>query len=280
MAKKKKKNTKTSTAPAKKKSPWKLFVAIPIIVLLVIGALPDRGDSRSNDAIPQYTYSVVRKLPHNPESFTQGLLVKDGLLYESTGGYGESKLLRVDPQSGAPLKELKLDNRYFGEGLAFLGGRRIHLTWKEEKLKVYHSETFELLREHSYQGEGWGLTTDGKVFYMSNGSNEITVRDANQFNIIRSMPISAYPKAEFNELEWVNGEIWANIYRTDKVLRINPETGEPLGEIRFKGLPPRADRNGREDVLNGIAWDPKTDQIYVTGKRFSYIYEVAIEEVR
>lgn len=221
-------------------------------------------------------YRVLDRLPHDPAAYTQGLLFADGVFYESTGLNGQSSLRRVDPESGQVLQRRDLDPAYFGEGLALVGDTLIQLTWKAGKAFVYDRRSFELRREFDYDGEGWGLTYDGRRLIMSDGSERLYFRDPETFLIEKVLTVSYNGRLirYLNELEYVEGEIWANVYGSDYVLRISPQTGEVLGGLNLKGLVAPADRNGREDVLNGIAYDPQNKRLFVTGKRYSYVYEI------
>lgn len=224
------------------------------------------------------TYRVIRRLPHDPRAFTQGMLFHQGFLYESTGLYGQSSLRKVDPESGEVLKARRLQPAYFGEGLALFGNTLIQLTWQSRKAFVYDSETFQLIREFQYDTEGWGLTHDGRSLIMSDGSSRLYFRNPNSFALERVLPVTENGRsvAALNELEYIHGEIWANIFQTPDIVRISPESGQVLGRISFKELVAGENHNSRENVLNGIAYDPGQDRIFITGKRFSYVYEVQI----
>ena len=233
-----------------------------------------------NSAARTYSYAVVNRLPHDPRAYTQGLLYHKGYFYESTGLYGESSLRKIDPQSGWQHRTKPLSRRYFGEGLALASGILVQLTWKAGKAFVYDSDSFEQLREFSYDTEGWGLTFDGRSLIMSDGTERLYFRNPTSFRLEKTLSVTdgGRPVPYLNELEFIEGEIWANVYQTYDVVRIDPESGDVLSRIDFGGILSPEDRNGREDVLNGIAYDPDGKRIFVTGKRYSFIYEIRLRE--
>lgn len=226
----------------------------------------------------RYGYKVERSYPHNEYHYTQGLIFAQGTLYEGTGIKGESILAQVDLMSGKKVRSTNLDDKYFGEGITLLDGKIYQLTWQSEKAFVYDVNSFKELEEFEYQGEGWGLTTDGELLYMSNGSHKITVRNPDDFSILRTIEVYTPNGAlnYLNELEWIEGEIWANVYMTDLVARIDPATGLVLGYIDFADLLDEQSRTERSEVLNGIAYDPVTKSIYVTGKYWNKMFKVNI----
>ena len=247
------------------------------IIAVAIVALGLVFSSSSADSVPRYRYEVVAKIPHDPAAFTQGLLYHDGKFFESTGQRGASSVRIINPKSGLIEQKRDLGPEFFGEGLAFCKGVLVQLTWTHKKAFVYNHETLELISEHDYQSEGWGLTHDGKDYIMSDGSHRIYFRDAT-FKTERVIEVKDGKKLvdNLNELEYINGEIWANVWRTWEILRISPETGKVLGRINLKGILSREDQTGKEDYLNGIAYDEETKNIYVTGKYYSYIYQINI----
>lgn len=239
----------------------------------------ERQDSRSRQP-RQYTYRVVEVLPHDPGAYTQGLFWHDGHLYEGTGQYGRSGIRRVEPSTGKVLQSVPLDRIYFGEGITLLDGRIYQLTWSEGRAFIYDASDLRQLRTFSYDGEGWGLTTDGERLYMSDGTDAIYVRDPATFAVERTIRVTANrrPVHYINELEWIEGELWANLYTTDQIIRIDPATGNVTGVIDFYGLHPASERTPDTDVFNGIAYDPATGHIYVTGKNWNRLYRVEIVE--
>jgi glutamine cyclotransferase len=232
-----------------------------------------------DDAVPvNYTYEVVRSFPHDRGAFTQGLLFRNGSLLESTGNYGASTLREVEPATGRVLKQVAVPREYFAEGLAVIGDRAFQLTWQHQKGFVYDADTFRKLQEFKYDGEGWGLTTDGTLLVLSDGTNRIRFLDPQTFAVRRTIDVteSGKPVERLNELEWINGEIFANVWQTDRIVRIDPATGRVRGVIDFTGLLPAAERPGT-DVLNGIAYEPASGRLLVTGKWWPRIYEVRLK---
>jgi glutamine cyclotransferase len=225
---------------------------------------------------------VVKKYPHDPEAFTQGLLFANGFLYESTGLYGKSSLRKVELETGRIVQKYELPSQYFAEGLTLWGGSLIQLTWKSEKGFVYNPKSFSVEREFSYSGEGWGLTHDGKSLIMSNGTEELLFLDPTTLVKQRSLRVldRGRPLGSLNDLEYIKGEIFANIWHEDLVARISPEAGEVTGWIDMsdlrKELPPGSDA----EVLNGIAFDAQNNRIFVTGKLWPLLFQVEIVECR
>jgi glutamine cyclotransferase len=232
------------------------------------------------DPADVWGYRVVADYPHDDAAYTQGLDIHEGVLYEGTGLYGESRLRRVDLESGDVEQEVSLDNQYFGEGIVVVDDRIFQLTWKEHTALVYDRETFEVVGTFSYDTEGWGLTHDGDHLVMSDGSDKITFRDARTFEETSSINVTyqGAPVTLLNELEYIDGEIWANVYTTDFVVRIDPQSGEVKGWIDFSGLLTDDEREalGPGEVLNGIAQDPDTGKLYVTGKMWPRLYEIEL----
>lgn len=226
----------------------------------------------------QYTYEVVHVYPHDPEAFTQGLVFRDGDLLESTGLYGYSSFRDVELNTGRVLKEVTVPSQYFAEGLAVIGDKAYQLTWKSGVGFIYNVDTFEKLGEFLYDGEGWGLTTDGHLLVLSDGTSRIRFLDPADFHVVRTIDVTARgrPIDQLNELEWINGEIFSNVWQTDLVVRIDPATGAVRGEVNFLGLLPSSDRAPDTDVLNGIAYDSATGRLFVTGKKWPHIYEVRL----
>lgn len=220
---------------------------------------------------------VVATYPHDPGAFTQGLAIVDGTLYESTGEYGSSSLRRVELETGEVLERRDLAGRYFGEGLTIHDGRLIQLTWRSGVGFVYDLESFELLETFSYSGEGWGLANDGEHLVVSDGSAELEFLDPGSFDVVRRVTVREHGTslANLNELEFVDGEIWSNIWYEDRIVRIDPESGDVLGSLDLSGLYPRAER-ASEDVLNGIAYDAGAGRIFVTGKNWPQLFEIRV----
>ena len=223
-------------------------------------------------------YRVVQILPHDPGAFTQGLVVHDGHFLESTGQYGFSSLRRVAIRNGVVKQKEPIDARYFGEGITVLKGRVYMLTWLNQQGFIYDAKTLKRVDDFSYSGEGWGLTTDGTRLYMSNGTSTITVHDPAGFRRIRSIDVmlDGSPLGNLNELEWVHGEIWANVWQTEQIARIDPTSGRVIALIDMTGILPPGSRTPSTDVMNGIAWDSTTKSIYVTGKHWPSIFKIDV----
>lgn len=221
---------------------------------------------------------ILDILPHDPNAFTQGLLLHDNMLYESTGLYGQSTLRRVDPTTGEVDLMITVDDSYFAEGLALVDDRLIQLTWRENTAFVYDVNTFELLDQYTYDGEGWGLCYDGDWLYMSNGSSELTRRDPQTFEPLEIIPVhlDGQPVSNLNELECVGENIYANIWQTDQIIRINKTTGVVNTVIDASGLL-LPEEYANADVLNGIAYDPENDWFYITGKLWNKLFIVRFE---
>ncbi len=234
----------------------------------------------ASDAEPvAYTYQIVNVFPHDRGAFTEGLLFLKGVLFESTGLNGRSDIRKVDLSSGRVLQQTRLSPQYFGEGLVVLGEKIYQLTWKNQKGFIYGLGSFEPEGEFTYTGEGWGLTTDGHSLIMSNGTNEIRFIDPTTFKVTRTIAVTraGLPLTQLNELEWVKGELYANIWQTQTVARIDPANGRLIGLIDFSGLlTPDDYRSGGIDVLNGIAYDPAGDRLFVTGKNWPKLFEVRV----
>ena len=224
-------------------------------------------------------YKIVATTPHDPAAFTQGLLLHEGLYYESTGGYGSSTLRQVEPKSGKVLKRHNLPASIFGEGLALRGGRLYQLSWQSGQGFIYDRESFKHLGNFRYQGEGWGLTWDGEHFILSDGSAFLRFLDPETFALMRSVKVRNHiaPVDDLNELEFVEGKVFANRWHTDEVLVINPASGLIEATLDLSDLERPRPRN-QEAVLNGIAYDPKTRLLHVTGKLWPQIYTLQMAE--
>ena len=227
---------------------------------------------------PVSGYSVVRSYPHDPGAFTQGLEFRDGFLYEGTGLNGRSSLRKVDLATGKVLQQTGMPQSYFGEGITVVGNRIIQLTWQSQTGFVYDRADFRMQRSFPYPGEGWGLTTDGKRIFMSDGSAQIrvwdpvTLQEEKRFQVVDGTK----PVSNLNELEFVRGEIYANVWQTDFIVRISPESGKVLGWIDLTGLLSEKDRTGQVDVLNGIAYDAARNRLFVTGKLWPKLFEIRL----
>jgi len=228
---------------------------------------------------PVYTYTVLNTYPHDPSAYTQGLVWFDGAFYESTGLYGQSSLRHVALETGEVLRRYNLPAQYFAEGLALVNDRLIQLTWQSHIGFVYDAATFDLLDDFAYSTEGWGLAYDGEQLVMSDGTATLRFLDPDTLSETHTLIVKdgETPITRLNELEFVDGEIWANVYQTDRIARISPRTGNVIGWIDLSGLLPPEDRLQRVDVLNGIAWDAENERIYVTGKWWPKLFEISVQ---
>lgn len=243
------------------------------------GAASQTTPATSDGRARPVSYEIVNSYPHDSTSFTQGLLWRDGGFYESTGMYGHSKLRRLEFPSGKVLKEVSLTDDLFGEGLALVDTRLIQLTWTTHRGFTYDIESFKKLEEFRYDTEGWGLTYDGTNLILSDGSSDLFYLDPHSFKLTKKLAVTmnGQPMLELNELEFIEGEIWSNVWQSDLILRIDPATGRVTSFLNMKNLLAPADRTGTEDVLNGIAYDADKKRIFVTGKRWPRIFEIKIK---
>lgn len=228
-------------------------------------------------AAPVYGYNVVRTYPHDRGSFTEGFFVMDGQFWESTGLEGRSYIRRVDIESGRVLQQYTVPSQYFGEGIVAFGNELFELTYKSGIAFVYDKKTFELKKTFKYSGEGWALTTDGKRLIFSDGSSSLRFLDPATFKETGRLAVTdnGKPVDQLNELEYIKGEIWANIWTSNRLARIDPKTGHVNSWIDLSGLLSVMEKPGT-DVLNGIAYDAKADRIFVTGKFWPKVFEIKI----
>lgn len=256
------------------------FVTILIAFATLISCGGTRKKSSSVQAMEPifYTYEVVAEYPHSRTSYTQGLQFVDGQLWEGTGEYGTSRILRTELATGKILESKAISKEEFGEGITILGDKIYQLTWLNGKLHIYDRKTLKHLATHSYKGEGWGLTSDGKKLYMSDGTH--TIRVINPETMVQESRFGVSLRGEslqhLNELEWINGKIWANVYTTNYIVIINPENGVVEGVINLSGILPESEYDRKTDVLNGIAYDSTTKRIFVTGKNWSKLFEIKL----
>lgn len=269
-----------------------------IILISIFGACNDKpGNSNVtstnvnktnvSSAVPVYTYEIVNTYPHDSKAFTQGLVVRGDFFYESVGQYDESNLRKVDVTTGKVLQQKDVPDSYFAEGMTILNDKIYQITWREFTAFVYDID-FNLLKEFRYQGEGWGLTHDGTNLIMSQGTHVIKFINPENFQTIRTIVVNredGKPLMDINELEYVNGEIWANIWRADEpeilgkpnhIARIDPASGKLLGWIDLGGIAPDEVKDD-EKTLNGIAYDAATERIFVTGKKWKKLFEIKIK---
>jgi|GEM_PF-611213 len=253
-------------------------------LLLVVAAASGCNKTAKPDPVVKvpvenWSFKFVDSMPHDRTDYTQGLVYRDGVFFESTGQYGESKLRKVRPRDGASLKKLNLAREYFGEGVAEVNGRLYQLTWKAGHCFVYDKETFEVADHFKYEGEGWGLTHDGTQFVMSNGTAELQFRDTATFEVTKRVTIyrNGVPQRNLNELEFVDGLIYANIYNFDFIAVIDPAQGAVVAKIDCKLWLEKAKRlHRRSEVLNGIAHNPESGNFYITGKDWPILYELEL----
>lgn len=228
-----------------------------------------------SDVVPElWIAEIANSFPHNATSFTQGLEFSDGVLYESTGQKGQSLVAQVDLNTGNHLKKIGLDGNYFGEGITILGDKLYQLTWQEQKCFVYNKKTLVLEKDIPYTGEGWGICNDGTSLIMSNGTERLTFRNPKTFEIERTIEVYSHlgPVTSLNELEYADDLIYANVWMTNKIAVIDPRNGKVLSEINATDLVSKGRGNG--DVLNGIAFNSKTNKWYLTGKNWIKLFEV------
>lgn len=253
-----------------------LLLLMPPVASLAAGGSPPSATARA----PVQGYEIVRVYPHDRNAFTQGLIWLDGSLYESTGIKGASSVRQVQLESGRVLARHDLDNRYFGEGLTAWGSQLIQLTYRSGVGFVYDRATLRQRQTFRYAGEGWGLTHDGQRLIMSDGTAVLRFLDPLTFRQVYELQVhdGGQPIANLNELEFVRGEIWANVWRTDRIVRIDPQTGRVTAWIDLSGLLSPAERTGTVDELNGIAWDAQRDRVFVTGKRWPKLFQIRVKE--
>ena len=246
-----------------------LFVACAVITALALAAA---------QKTPVYDYTVVNSFPHDPEAFTQGLIIRDGVIYESTGLNGRSSLRKVRLETGEVLQRQNVDGRYFAEGLTDWGNRLIQLTYTTKIGFVYDLSTFALQRTFDYTGQGWGLTHDRRRLIMSDGTSTLRFLDPETLRETGRVTVKDgdKPIENLNELEWVKGEVFANVWLTDRIAIIAPDSGRVTAWLDLAGIRGPV-RSGTDDVLNGIAYDAARDRLFVTGKFWPRLYEIRIK---
>jgi glutaminyl-peptide cyclotransferase len=229
-------------------------------------------------ALAQDTYQIIHTYPHDAQAFTQGLIFLDGHLYESTGIKGQSSLRMEDVETGKIDQFQEVSDKYFAEGLTNWGNTLIQLTWQSHVALVYDRSTFHFLHTFSYTGEGWGLTEDGKSLILSDGTASLRFLDPETFKELRRITVKDHgkPVTQLNELEYIHGEIYANIWYSDRIARISPATGRVLGWIDLTAMLPKSERSNSGAVLNGIAYDSVHDRLFVTGKLWPKLFEIKI----
>jgi len=262
---------------------WMLVIFVTILLAVSPGC---QGSSTGAGSIPEtlspaMTYEVINAYPHDPTAFTQGLIYHNGYLYESTGLYSQSSLRQVELVTGEVLQQVNLPPDTFGEGLTLWEDTLLQLTWREGTGFIYDREDFTLLGQFTYPTEGWGLTHDGDRLIMTDGSHYLFFIDPASFQVTDSVAVldQGEPVERLNELEFINGQVFANIWLTDEIVRIDPTSGAVLGWVDLHGLLPEDLRNPDTDVLNGIAYDPEGNRLWVTGKNWPQLYEIRLVAV-
>jgi glutaminyl-peptide cyclotransferase len=260
---------------------WVATASALIIVVVLAGVFAvvlngHQTASQSPDQAVNYTYSVVKTYPHDTSAFTEGLVYSNSSLYESTGEYGESSLRRVDLDTGSVLQEYNLSSEYFGEGLTAVDSSLIQLTWANNIGFVYNQDSFAVMRNFSYSTQGWGLTYDGSSLIMSDGASTLIYLNPQTFQVTRQVDVKDGNQSvtNINELEYINGDVYANIWMTNKIAIINPQTGQVKGWIDLSGI---YQPTSHDSVLNGIAYDQQTGRLFVTGKNWPNLYEITIK---
>ncbi len=275
-----------------------LFISIILLTMACNGSAdkPNTGVNIANktntnsaaQVLPVYTYQVVKVYPHDGKAFTQGLVFRDGFLYEGTGEYGESTLRKVDLASGKVLQKYAIPKEMFGEGITILGDKIHQITWREMTAFTYDLN-FKLLKETRYTGQGWGLTNDGTNLIMSDGTHVIRILNPETFETVRTIVVlreNGKPLGNLNELEYVKGEIWANIWHSEDpnilgkpnhIARINPADGKLLGWIDLDKISPDDSEDDSENTLNGIAYDEASDRLFITGKNWKKLFEIKVK---
>jgi glutamine cyclotransferase len=257
-------------------------LALTFLMVALAQLLLQSSEAETRKKTPEYTFKIVHTFPHDSNAFTQGLEYHDGFLYESTGLEGRSSLRKVRLETGDVLQHTDLPAKYFGEGITIFKNEIVQITWQSHVGFVYDRNDFRQLRQFSYPGEGWGLTNDGHEIFMSDGTSQLRVLNLATLEEKRRFTVHDGNKQikELNELEWVEGEIFANIWQTDRVARISPKTGEVLGWIDLSGLLSPIYQLQPGAVLNGIAYDPEHKLLFVTGKLWPKIFEIELSPKR
>ena len=259
-----------------------MFRVGAVAALLIASAISWAAPGPSITA-PADSFQVVHSYPHDPSAFTQGLIYVDGRLYESTGLYGRSSLRMVDLSTGRVLQKYDLPAAYFGEGLTEWDSNLIQLTWKAHKAFVYDRFSFSLVKTFAYEGEGWGLTHDDKQLIMSDGSSYLRFLDPKSFRESRRVHVTddtGHAVENLNELEYVRGEIYANVWGSSTIVRISPRTGKVLGRVDLSGIIDKRELNNPDAVLNGIAYDAAGSRLFVTGKLWPKLFEIRVQPHR
>ncbi len=250
-----------------------------ILILVLWGTVSPTSAASARHSNRTDSYRIVHVYPHDPKAFTQGLVYRDGHLYESTGLNGKSSIRMTDLSTGQVLQRYDLPAEYFGEGLTTWGTNLVQLTWKSETGFVYDRFSFALRHTFHYRGEGWGLTHDEKALILSDGTSVLRFLDPRSFRETKRISVkdeNGYPLKNLNELEYIHGEIYANVWQTDRIVRISPRSGRVLGWIDLGGLIDKHQLANADAVLNGIAYDSKEDRLFLTGKWWPSLFEIKV----
>lgn len=249
-------------------------ILLVVVALAVVAAAAWFLFLRGKGGVPVYAATIAATHPHDPQAFTEGLFFRDGALYESTGEVGSSGIRKVRPESGEVLQQNELPPPYFGEGVIAFGDKLYQVTWQDKTGFTYDLKDFSLKDTFAYEGEGWGMTQNGKQIILSDGTPNLRFLDPATMKVASTLRVTANgcPVEKLNELEWIDGEIWANIWQTNLIARIDPASGQVKSFLDVSALGPR-DRDV-DDVPNGIAYDAATKRTFVTGKRWPNLYEV------
>lgn len=252
--------------------PRRLWVLLCALLVLALPA------TYAQEQVLRYGYNVVNTYPHNIEAFTQGLVFHEGYLYEGTGKNGRSSLSKINLEDGAVLMSKNLSQRYFGEGIEIVGDKIYQLTWQSHLVFVHDKTSFESISSHYNASQGWGLAYDGEHLILSDGSANLQFMDPETFAPQRKLEVRLAGNAinQLNELEYIDGEIWANVWQTDFILRIDPQSGEVNSIIDLSGLAAQTELGSSEAVLNGIAWDAEGERLFVTGKHWAHLFEIEL----
>jgi glutaminyl-peptide cyclotransferase len=269
----------------------KIILSIPITIFViacgtgqVTSSTQDANNhpanrSKSQDVVQTFGYQVIKTYPHDSEAYTQGLVFHEDSLFESTGLNGRSSIRKVDLMTGKVIKKVDVAPQFFGEGLALFNGRAYQLTWQSQRGFIYDLKDFGMINTFSYTGEGWGLTHDGRSLIMSDGTPRIRFLNPDNFAVERVIDVAdgSMPVTQINELEYIKGEIYANIYMSERIARIDPQSGKVTAWINLSGLLTAEDRTKPVDVLNGIAYDEARDRLFVTGKLWPKLFEIKLK---
>jgi glutamine cyclotransferase len=250
-----------------------------LFLILFIGLITvTYSQDKAQETIPTYSYRIVNIYPHDKDAFTQGLVFENGILYESTGRFGYSSLRKVELNTGAVIEIHDLPPEYFGEGITIFNDKIFQLTWQSYTGFIYDKENFLLLENFYYSTEGWGITNDGKHFIFSDGTATLHFLDPETYQEMKQIEVKAEngPVLNLNELEYIDGEIFANVLPTDRIARIDPETGNVLGWINLNGLLGAGQYNTQANILNGIAYDQEKKRLFVTGKFWPKLFEIKL----